>query len=93
MKKLLTIGLLAVASFCYAQKKPVPDTLKADTVSIIIPPRQLQKLTEIEKMRIDLDARKEDILLDLLAVPENEAKIKGAQFLGLFGNKIKFVKR
>lgn len=84
MKTLLTLLLLTVCSLAFGQTK-------SDTVRVTIPARQLQKLQELEKAQKELEARKEDILLDLLAVPENEAKAKGKKFVGIKGNEIKFI--
>lgn len=90
MKNTLTLLLILFSVTAFAQSKPEP--AKADTVAIEIPARQLQKISELDKAMRELQARREDILLDLLAVPENAERIKGRRFIKIKDNKIQFAK-
>lgn len=87
---ILIASLIPLGALC--QKKA--DTTKhiADTVNIEIPARQQGKIAEIDKAIRELQARREDILLDLLAVPENAARVKDRRFARMLPNKMQFVK-
>lgn len=90
MKNTLTLLLILFSVTAFAQSKPEP--VKSDTVAIEIPARQLKKITELDNAMLELQARREDILLDLLAVPENAERIKGRRFIKIKGNKLQFAK-
>ncbi len=92
MKTILLLMLILVTSICFAQEKEKTEKKKIIADSVFIPDRQMQKLIELDNAYKEIEKKREDILQDLLAVPENLARTKGKTFKGIRGKYLYFVK-